>query len=411
MAAGRSLIFPHRWGIIRRNVLSYLVRFSVILICLAAIGLNAQDVSPKVVGGKDATAGEYPWMVGLMDAYEPSNYYAQFCGGVLIHPYYVLTAAHCVEGETTVSLEILVGTDSLAFGGRRIDVSRIFTHPSYNPVTLDYDLALVRLATPVTDIEPVGLADEEVWQAVGTAARIIGWGQYRVSGGYPDDLQEGDVAIDPFAPANAAWSGTLTDRMIPATSPGGATDTCVGDSGGPLLVRRPTDGAWIVAGITSFGAQCGEDYPPAIYTRVHELVPYIYKTIYPDMAPYLDAYQQYALRSDYDEDSMPLFAEFAFSSNPKSGDLDALPEAGSLFYFGHTYSTLTFHRSRNMRSFKFSVEQAPTPTGPWQKYELSPLITRQGNLSSATEIITVRAAAPIGFAPYLRLKLEPTGSL
>ncbi len=369
------------------------------------------EITINVIGGDDATPNEYPWMVGVMDRTNPDNYTGQFCGGALIHPYYVLTAAHCTEGETTSSMNVLVGTDDLESGGRRLNISQIIVHPLYDNVELDYDIALLRLATPVTDIEPIDICDQEEWQVEGTIARIIGWGQYTLDGYYTNLLQEADVSIRNYDQANAAWQYTLTDRMLPAVGEGGIPDTCYNDSGSPLLVKRHTDDAWVVAGLTSFGDECGSEDPPAIYTRVFRLRDYIYEYIYPDFANYAAVYNQYALGLDTDGDGYSLLAEYGFNQNPYSGLLTGNPTAGVVEIENETYATITFNRRRFMDDFAFNLWQAPTPTGPWESISLGAHTLSVTTLNTTTEVVTARADAPIGNAPFLRLTFEPTGNL
>ncbi|WP_269541789.1 serine protease [Cerasicoccus fimbriatus] len=375
-------------------------------------GLDDIQIMPKIVGGKDATPGEYPWMVGIMERQNPDNYQAQFCGGVLIHPYYVLTAAHCMGGESTSSMNVLVGTDNLDFGGRRVNVSQIIIHPNYDDEELDYDIALLRLATPVTDIEPIGIADDEDWQVEGTLARIIGWGQYTMTpASWPTQLQEGDIEILNYEQANEAWFYTLTDRMMPALGNNGQVDTCVSDSGGPLLVQRPIDNEWVVAGITSFGYECGSVDPPAIYTRVWRLREYIYRYIYSDFEAYASGYDQYSLSSDVDGDSYDLLAEYGFNMDPDDGTLEGIPTSGTVLIDGEPYATIQFNRRRFMDDFAFTLYQAPTPTGPWEEIALGAQTISTTIVDATTESVQARAAAPIGEAAFLRLELEPTGAL
>ncbi|WP_309399832.1 serine protease [Cerasicoccus maritimus] len=394
-----------------RQILPFIACASLAFVAQAADSWEDLEITIKIIGGGDAKDGEYPWMVGVMDRTEPDNYYAQFCGGVLIHPYYILTAAHCAEGETTSSMNVLVGTDDLDSGGRRVNISQIIIHPQYDNVELDYDIALLRLATPVTDIEPIDICDQEDWQLEGTLARIVGWGQFTLDETYPSFLQEGDVTIRNFGQANEDWFNTLTDRMMPAVGSGGTPDSCSGDSGGPLLVRRPTDNAWVIAGITSFGHECAVESPPAIYTRVFRLRDYIYGYIYPDFTTYAAGYNQFALGADTDGDSFNLLEEYGFNMSPNSGQLDGLPDAGTIEIDSETYATITFNRRRNMDDFAFNLLQAPTPSGPWETLSLGANTLSTTTLDANTESITARASNPISEAAYLRLELTPTGNL
>ena len=81
---------------------------------MKADGFAPMTVGGKIVGGSNASEGEYPWMVALVDADEESNYDGQFCGGTLIHPYWVITAAHCVAGMPPENIEVVLGATQWA---------------------------------------------------------------------------------------------------------------------------------------------------------------------------------------------------------------------------------------------------------------------------------------------------------
>ncbi len=100
----------------------------------------------KIVGGQEATPGAWPWMTALIHSYEDSLYDAHFCGGTLIHPKWVVTAAHCVDDKRTEDIEVVAGIHDLAHdAGKRIKVRRIISHPAYDYWTDDSDIALLEL--------------------------------------------------------------------------------------------------------------------------------------------------------------------------------------------------------------------------------------------------------------------------
>ena len=138
--------------------------------------------SPKVVGGQQAIRGAYPWMTALvMRGQTPIQ--GQFCGGALIHPQWVLSAAHCVEGMSAASLDVLVGGYDLkvAGDGTRVAVSQIVIHPRFSTVqgALINDFALLKLSQPVTGVPVLPLVDALSQIAPGTRVRASGGARLR----------------------------------------------------------------------------------------------------------------------------------------------------------------------------------------------------------------------------------------
>ncbi|MFM8745694.1 MAG: trypsin-like serine protease [Aestuariivirga sp.] len=232
---------------------------------------EARRISPRIVGGTDASPGVHPFQVGLMNKRVADNFQSQFCGGTLVSEYHVVTAAHCVDfiGVPRSQVQVLVGTQSLARrgGGNRINVSRIVIHPGWNPETSEYDAAVLELATPVTGIAFATLATMEP-TTPGTLLRVTGWGWLSLSGDSPSNLQQVDV---PFVPTVSGACGSqedVTPRMICAGGEAGK-DSCKGDSGGPLTINRGS-GFTELVGIVSFGEDCALPGYPGVYTNVAE---------------------------------------------------------------------------------------------------------------------------------------------
>lgn len=240
------------------------------LLAAAGMAFAAEPAVPPIVGGSVAADGAYPWQVALLSADTANNYNAQFCGGSLVAATWVVTAAHCVEGETAASIDVLVGTNSLASGGTRIAASAIYVHPNYSASTDDSDIALIKLASS-TSVQTIGLvsaSNEATVAEPGTVATISGWGDLAEnSGNYPTLLHEAQVPIVSNTVCNGDYGGSITANMLCAGYDEGGVDTCQGDSGGPLVVPNGS-GSYLLAGVTSFGIGCARSTYYGVYTRV-----------------------------------------------------------------------------------------------------------------------------------------------
>jgi len=298
----------------------------------------------RVVGGEESPEGMWPAMAALLYAQEDESYLAQFCGGTLIDPSYVLTAAHCVEGLEPEDIQVAVGFSSLSDIGAtdRIQVVEIIRFPDYNPIGVDNDVALLMLESPVTEVAPMPWASDDRHTEAGTLGMGIGWGLTDVSDSqsYASKLMQVALpVVDPLvANGPLAWDGDLPDSHFAAGFAEGGKDTCVGDSGGPFLVEDANTGIWYVAGITSFGMggrDCGDPDNYGAYTDVAQISDWITDQVYPDSLPldFLDLgadfpaieawlleHGQDLAQPDADQDGFPLPLEYALGLNPASVD-------------------------------------------------------------------------------------------
>jgi len=245
---------------------------------LAAPAARA-DAAPKIIDGVTAADNRWPAQVSVQVG-APSSH---TCGGTLIAADWVMTASHCFHnsrGELVLratDLTVVAGTNNARNGlGQRRAVTRLITHPSYDPKSDDNDIALLQLATPVAIDSPAMLstpATDAAWAGAGRTVTAVGWGNTVTSGTlYPALLQQVDLAVTDQAACNAAYGGDITANMICAASPG--KDTCQGDSGGPIFASNRAGGV-VQVGITSFGIGCAQAAYPGVYTRVSRYVDWV----------------------------------------------------------------------------------------------------------------------------------------
>lgn len=228
---------------------------------------GAPGSSTRIIGGFPAGPGAWPSQVGLLNSGVSNNFQAQFCGGTVINPSWILTAAHCLEDFTAHDIDVLIGTQSLASGGVRHWVAETRMFPSYVSSTYNYDFGLIRIADPTSaPLQPIVGQGASI--GAGTPAIATGWGNQDADGNsFPTELyQVGIPVISNATCANAGYGSAITSQMLCAgASPYLDKDTCQGDSGGPLMIAQ--GGKWVQAGITSWGDGCAEGLP-GVYSRI-----------------------------------------------------------------------------------------------------------------------------------------------
>ena len=223
----------------------------------AALLCAAAAPSSAVVGGNDASPGEYPAVAEI-------TFGPFLCTGTLVTPEWVLTAGHCssVTGALVATpaswptplINVRIGGVTQDDGEQR-GVSQVVMHPNYL-LTSGYDISLLKLSqsSSMAPTQVAGAGERSIWSA-GALETIVGWGATEEGGDLPDNLQEARVPITTDAYCASAYSDFDPTTMVCAGFPQGGVDTCQGDSGGPMF-GKTSAGELRIVGTTSFGEGC-----------------------------------------------------------------------------------------------------------------------------------------------------------
>ncbi|XP_031789341.1 serine protease 33 isoform X2 [Nasonia vitripennis] len=223
-----------------------------------------------IVGGEFTEINTVPYLAQILKDGD------HFCGSAILSKYWIVTAAHCLEDEGELSLDtekwtVITGSSVRSKGGHLHTVKKIIAHENYDNLTSDNDIALFELEEPIKF--------DELQQAIEISNRvpkaddklkISGWGKQGERRGVSKQLKTAVVPVidqteclqmfEKYLDYEDYRELEVTNNMLCAGANG--EDTCQGDSGGPAVI------AGKLAGVTSWGFDCGSKKTPGAYTRI-----------------------------------------------------------------------------------------------------------------------------------------------
>nr|XP_015219956.1 PREDICTED: coagulation factor VII [Lepisosteus oculatus] len=237
---------------------------------------KSSDSRGRIVGGTECPKGHCPWQVLLEYNKKP------FCGGVILTPYWVITASHCLEKLKAAYLKVVAGEhniDKKEGTEQTIQVAKVIMHKKYRVQNTDNDIALLKLQEPIVYSAyavPICLPQKELSERDLAAIRfstVSGWGQMSENGPISPVLQMLEVPRQRSQDCREQSKINITDNMFCAGYFDGKQDSCKGDSGGPLVTRYKN--TWFLTGIVSWGKGCARPGYYGIYTRVSNYLDWI----------------------------------------------------------------------------------------------------------------------------------------
>jgi secreted trypsin-like serine protease len=221
-----------------------MTRFSIAVVMFTGCTVTSVGSQEQaIIGGTTTSTTTYPTVVALENS--PGNW---FCTGTLIDKDWVLTAAHCVVGETAASVHVRFDDDNIndTAGGTVVDAAEVHGDPAYNENDWDNDIAVIKLAHSVTDrtVTPVHRAAI----AIGDTVTEVGYGDSDANGNGAGILRKLDT---PTVDCAMAQDPTIVNANLLCFNAHDGNTSCYGDSGGPAFT--PVGSGFEVAGVTSGG--------------------------------------------------------------------------------------------------------------------------------------------------------------
>jgi len=304
----KILLVGDAWRMITASMIVVVIAFVFMVQPCVATESTDDFVLPKIIGGRDAASGAWPAMVSLSE-HGSSNYYSSHeCGGTLIGKKWVVTAAHCIEDcllratnsgvvvecsylpsnpMNTSVYQVVLNAHDLTSNTEAFEVlrsKRVIIHPVWHdavsnrekddplPYEGGYDIALIELESESAQQPRAVYGGSNSLD--GMTSTLIGWGLTDTADNNISSVQqEVDVPIISNATCEKSYPGRIHYNQLCAGYAAGGKDSCVGDSGGPLMVQM--NNTSLLAGVVSWGKGCAEPDYYGINTRISSFTSWI----------------------------------------------------------------------------------------------------------------------------------------
>ncbi|KAJ2311648.1 hypothetical protein IWW54_002524 [Coemansia sp. RSA 2705] len=273
-------------AIARQSALSWIACALAVVTSVFAVPpppKHGNNLLPRIMGGSQADYNKYPFIVYLYNQADKT-----FCGGSIISDVWILTAAHCIKSASSSDITVFVGQAEYALDmSKGSKVAEVNNHPQYDDSTMENDISLLRLESSISNGKVSTINIDTTSVGDGTKVTALGWGYTEPNGSQASkQLKKGDMTTlskEKCGSIDSKFTGNDGPRICVAADTG--TDTCPGDSGGPLI--REVGGKTVLTGITSFGTagsgqsitvNCGGQGMISIFTHANYFKSFIDST-------------------------------------------------------------------------------------------------------------------------------------
>uniref|UniRef100_A0A8C6RZ39 Coagulation factor X n=2 Tax=Nannospalax galili TaxID=1026970 RepID=A0A8C6RZ39_NANGA len=233
----------------------------------------------RVVGGRDCEDGECPWQALLINEENEG-----FCGGTILNEFYILTAAHCLHQAKRFKVRVGDRNTEKEEGNEMVhEVDVVIKHNKFVRETYDFDIAVLKLKTPITfrmNVAPACLPQKDWAEATLMTQKtgiVSGFGRTHEKGRASSTLKMLQVPYVDRNTCKLSSSFTITQNMFCAGYDTKMEDACQGDSGGPHVTRFKD--TFFVTGIVSWGEGCARKGKYGVYTKVTAFLKWIERSM------------------------------------------------------------------------------------------------------------------------------------